>query len=156
MTPMKPNTRTLITILTLLLVAVLAAACRAPQPADPAATLTITTGEGESSFSYSALAEMSSTTVEEGGTSYVGVPLADLLRQAGVADPSTLSEVTAIASDGFSATYEPDLFLSPQSIVAYATAEGDLANDEQPFRMVLPGEPGRMNVRMLARIEATP
>lgn len=159
MIPMNHTTRTLITLLTLILIAVLAA-CSAPQPADPDATLTVTIGENEMAYSRADLQEMDETTVEAEGTAYVGVPLSDLLQDAlasaGVGNPEELSEVTAVASDGYSAAYEPDLFLSPQTIVAYATSEGDLADDEQPFRMVLSDQPGRMNVRMLARIEAAP
>ena|SRR5690554_3103045 len=152
---MNQNKRTLTTILFLFLAAIIAA-CSPSQPADPDATLAVTAGDSEAVYSPNDLANINNVTVEAEGTTYVGVPLSDLLQHAGVDDPATLSQVTAVASDGFSADYEPALFLEPQTIVAYATTEGDLANDEQPFRMVLPDQPGRMNVRMLARIEAAP
>lgn len=152
---MKRYTLILITILTLILATALIG-CGAPQPAAQDATLTVIYGESETTYSHSDLQEVGHTTIEAGGVTYVGVPLNDLLQHAGIDDPAALSEVTTVASDGFSAAYAPDLFLSPQTIVAYATTQGDLANDEQPFRMVLPDQPGRMNVRMLARIEAGP
>lgn len=152
---MKRYTRILITILTLILATTLIS-CGAPQPAAQDATLAVISGDSETVYSRSELQELGETNVGAGGVTYVGVPLNDLLQHAGVDDPAALSEVTAVASDGFSAAYAPDLFLSPQTIVAYATTQGDLGNDEQPFRMVLPNQPGRMNVRMLARIEAGP
>ncbi len=77
-----------------------------------------------------------------------------LLQDAGF-DLEEITEVTAIAADEFSAAYERELFSAPDTIVAYGTEEGDLAQDEQPLRMVLPEQPGRMNVRMLARIEVS-
>lgn len=141
--------------LLLLSLGVFLVACGSQEPADEGATLTVVAAENEATYTRADLEALGGANVEAEGSTFVGVPLADLLRDAGV-EPESLSSVSAVATDDFSASYEPDLFLSPQTIVAYATAEGDLATDEQPFRMVVPDQPGRMNVRMLARIEASP
>lgn len=141
--------------LLLLLLGTLLVACGSQQPADDDAKLMVVAGDSETSYTRADLEALTTTNVEADGATYTGVALADLLREAG-ATPEDLQTVEAVASDGFSATYEPDLFLNPQTIVAYATLDGDLAEDERPFRMVVPDQPGRMNVRMLARIEAGP
>jgi DMSO/TMAO reductase YedYZ molybdopterin-dependent catalytic subunit len=141
-------------LMTLLLLCVILASCGSEEPADENATLTVVSGDNETIYSRADLEALSSANLEAEGSTYVGVPLVDLLRDAGV-EPEAVSSVSAVATDGFSASYEPDLFLSPQTIVAYATTEGNLATDEQPFRMVVPDQPGRMNVRMLARVEVT-
>jgi len=39
--------------------------------------------------------------------------------------------------------------------VSCGTADGALAGDNGTFRMVLPGEEGKLNVRMLAELEVT-
>jgi hypothetical protein len=60
-----------------------------------------------------------------------------------------------IASDGFSVNYDPALFQREDVIVAYQTADSVLAAEDGSFRMVLPGEEGKLNVRMLAEIQVT-
>lgn len=141
------------TILLTLFVIISLIGCNAAEPADPDASLTVLVGESEVVYTRAELEALGEATVDADGNTYVGVPLADLLRDAG-ADPATVAEVTAVASDGFSAAYDSAMILNPDTLVAYGTSEGDLSDDEQPYRMVLPDQPGRMNVRMLARIEA--
>ncbi len=146
------------TVFSLLVLASLLSAaalgCTPSTVAPEDATLIIVSDGRDNELSYSDIKTMSSTNVEVGGVTYVGVTIAGLLADVGV-DAGEVAGITAIASDGFSATYEPELFLGEQTIVAYATADGALPADEQPFRMVLPDQPGRMNVRMLARIEVS-
>jgi hypothetical protein len=64
--------------------------------------------------------------------------------------------VKATAVDGFSANYEPALFNKEDTLVAYARADGPLAEDEGPFRMVLPDQEGKLNPRQLVEIRAIP
>ena len=86
---------------------------------------------------------------------YVGVPLSTLLRDAGF-DPQTVKAVKAVAVDGFSANYDPGLANKADTLVAYAQAEGPLADDEGSFRMVLPDQEGKLNVRQLVEIQVIP
>lgn len=86
---------------------------------------------------------------------YVGVPLVTLLRDAGF-DIQTIKMVKAIANDGFSAEYNPDLFSRSDILVAYARVDSPLGSDEGGLRMVAPGEAGKLNVRMLVELQVTP
>lgn len=148
---MKHKVR-ILTFLLMSMLAVMLAACSGTEGVSENATLTVVAGENEQSYTRAELEELGAATVDAEGNSYVGVPLSTLLEDAGI-DAAGAGTVSAVASDGFSASYEPEMVLDPETIVAYATSDGDLAGDEQPFRMVLPDQPGRMNVRMLARIE---
>ncbi len=152
---MKGKRILLVIIIVMLALGTLLVACGSPEPADPDAALAVVAAENETKYTRADLEALGQATAEADGNTYVGVPLADLLRDAGL-DPAQLETVTAVASDGFSATYDAEMIQSAGTLVAYALADGALANDEQPFRMVLPGQPGRLNVRMLARIEAAP
>jgi len=78
-----------------------------------------------------------------------------LLTDAGI-DAQSLKALKAIASDGYSVNYEPALFLREDVILAYAKADGPLDGDDGAFRMVLPGEEGKLNVRMIVEIQAVP
>jgi DMSO/TMAO reductase YedYZ molybdopterin-dependent catalytic subunit len=139
----------------LLIVALLFVACGGDDQTAADAQLTVAGGDTEKVYTAADLRNLPATTVEADGTRFDGVVLADLLADAGI-DAAAMSTVTATASDDFSATYEPDLFLSPETTVAYGADGGPLPDDAGAFRMVLPGQPGRLNVRMLARIEASP
>jgi DMSO/TMAO reductase YedYZ molybdopterin-dependent catalytic subunit len=86
---------------------------------------------------------------------YTGVALKDLLEQAGY-DPAVVNAVQAIASDGYSVKYGQDLAMLDNTLVAYAQADGPLSADDGTFRMVLPDQEGKMNVRMLAEIHVNP
>lgn len=89
------------------------------------------------------------------GVTYVGVPLTVLLKDAGI-DPTAVTIVKAVASDGFAANYESTLFNREDTLVAYARADGPLGKDEGTFRMVLPDQEGKMNPRDLVEIIAIP
>ena len=146
-----------IIILLLILTTLLAAlpACQTAAPATEEAVFTVTDGPDEATYTAADLQAMPTAEATMDGTTYVGVTLATLLENAGV-DPATVSEVTAAAADDFSATYTAEQVTRPDTLVAFATQDGELAEGEQPFRMVLPDEAGQLNVRMLSRIEVSP
>ena len=79
----------------------------------------------------------------------------DLLRDAGF-DPAALKAVKAVASDGYSVNYDPALFQRADVLVAYAQTDGPLPADDGMVRMVIPDAEGKLNVRMLTKIEAVP
>ena len=81
------------------------------------------------------------------------VSMSFLLQDAGF-DPLSLSAVKATAADGYSVNYDAGLFLRDDVLVAIATADGPLAADDGIFRMVLPGEEGKLNLRMLTELRA--
>jgi hypothetical protein len=85
---------------------------------------------------------------------YKGVALPMLLQDAGL-DPQVLKAVKAVAADGYSVNYDASLFQRQDVLVAYATADGALTADDGMFRMVLPGQEGKMNVRMLTEIQVS-
>ncbi len=130
--------------------------CALGAPKDTAAAVSLTVGDGNISKSYSveSLKALPSTQAEMSGVTYVGVKMADLLTDAGF-DPQAVKSVKAVASDGFSVNYEPALFQRADVIVAYQTADGALAATDGAFRMALPGEQGKLNVRMLVEIQVT-
>jgi len=144
--------RNLFIILNVLLLVSLFA-CGGEEPAADAA-LTVSGGEVEEVYGAADLRDLPAATVTVRGVTYRGVALPTLLKDAGF-DLEQVTAVEAVAEDGFSATYDGALFASEDTIVAYERADDDLAGDEQPFRMALPEQPGRMNVRMLVRIEVS-
>ncbi|RPJ40796.1 MAG: hypothetical protein EHM21_14120 [Chloroflexi bacterium] len=77
--------------------------------------------------------------------------------EAASIDPGTIKALKAVASDGFTVNYDPAQVLKDNVLVAYALADGSpLAADDGSFRMVLPDEEGKMNVRMLAALQIIP
>ena len=52
--------------------------------------------------------------------------------------------------------YEPALFLRQDVLLAYAQAAGPLTADDGLLRLVIPDAEGKLNVRMLTKIEAVP
>ena len=79
---------------------------------------------------------------------YLGVPLPDLLVAAGF-EVDNVKSVKAVAADGYSVLYDSTIFTRGDVLVAYAKAEEPLSKDDGTFRMVLPGEEGTLNLRML-------
>lgn len=146
----------------ILLAALLLAACgpagqaspTPPQEAAPGIILTITGGETERTFTLEQLQALPVTEVESADGQYVGVRLGDLLAEAGF-DLEAIATVQAVAVDGFSSTYSPELFTRQDAVLAYARKDGNLNADEAPLRMVIPGEGGRMQPRMVNRIEVS-
>lgn len=140
------------------LFALVLTAC-APQATTPAAatvpTLKVSDGTTTKTYTTDDLEALGAQEVISQDVTYVGVTLTALLRDAGI-DANALKAVKAVASDGFSANYEPALFALEDTILAYATTTGALSAEEAPFRMVLPAEGGKLNPRMVIEIVAIP
>lgn len=140
-----------------LLIAVVLSAC-SPRPEsgeDVPALLVVTNGETETSYTVEDLQALGAEQANFLDVTYLGVPLTLLLQDAGF-DPQALRAVKVTAVDGYTVNYEPEFFLLPDTLVAYARLEGPLAEDELPFRMVLPAAEGKMNARMIVEIQAIP
>ena len=137
----------------MILLALLLAACGGSSSESGAENTTLTVGE--KTYTVDDLKALPPTEAVFNDVTYVGVVLSDLLADAGV-DASGLTAVKAIASDGYSMNYEPALFTRSDVILAYAQADGPLTDDDGTFRMVLPGEEGKLNVRQLVEIQAVP
>lgn len=132
------------------------AACGGEEtPAVSGDVIIVTDGETEKAYTAEDLAALGASQAVFAEVTYVGVPLAALLADAGF-DPDNLAAVKATADDGFSANYEPELVNLPDAIVAYATVEGELSEDDGNFRMVLPGQEGKLNPRHLVTILVYP
>jgi hypothetical protein len=140
----------------LVLLAVLVAACGGAQtpPAPDEAILTITGGESEQTYTLDQLEALDTVDVESDDGAFIGVPLRDLLADAGF-DVEAIESVRLVAVDGFSATYQADRFTRADAVLAYSRAEGELTSEELPLRMVIPGEEGMMQPRMINRIEVS-
>ncbi|MBN1966262.1 MAG: molybdopterin-dependent oxidoreductase [Anaerolineae bacterium] len=123
-------------------------------PAPDATILTITGGESEHTYTLAQLQALDAVDVESDDGAFVGVRLSDLLADAGFA-VATIASVRVAAIDGFSSTYQADRFTREDAVLAYARADGDLTGEELPLRMVMPGEEGVMQPRMVTRIEVT-
>jgi DMSO/TMAO reductase YedYZ molybdopterin-dependent catalytic subunit len=114
------------------------------------------TGQGtEKSYTAEDLRALEAAQASFRDIAYTGVPLAVLLRDAGF-DPQAVKAVKAVAVDGFSANYDAELVNRPDSLVAYAQEGGPLVEEEAPFRMVLPDQEGKLNVRQLVEIQVIP
>lgn len=132
--------------------ALLLGACSGVGGYEQIEALTLTAGEKSLTFTPDDLRGMESARAEFEGTIYVGVPLVELLRTAGL-DPAGVHTVRASAEDGYSMSYGPEFFTRDHVLVAYAGAEGEMNPEDGTFRMVLPGERGRLNVRMLSELQ---
>jgi hypothetical protein len=142
-------------ILILLLGLVLGACNGSSQTTAAENTLIVVEGDNQTQYTADDLKALPQTESVFDDASYVGVTLVDLLTEAGI-EAQSLTAIKAIASDGYSVNYEPALFLRDDVILAYARTDGALAEDDGAFRMVLPGEEGKLNVRMVTEIQAVP
>lgn len=86
---------------------------------------------------------------------YRGVTVTALLADAGYS-LTDLRAVKAVASDGYTVNYDPSQIERADVIVAYAQVTGPLTAEDGTFRMVLPGEEGNLNVRMLSELQIIP
>jgi hypothetical protein len=148
---MKPI-RFSIILFVLLLVA---CASNGATPKGDQSSIKITDGTTEKTFSVADLEGLPTTESTFNDVTYKGVSLTTLLEEAGF-DPQELSAVKASATDGYSVNYDSTLVVKQDVIVAYATVDGALAEDDGLFRMVLPGEEGKLNIRMLAELQVIP
>lgn len=138
-------------LLVTLLIALALTAC-APKAAESAASVLKV---GDKTYTPDDLKELGESQATFKDVTYVGVSMTTLLKDAGI-DPSAVTIVKAVASDGFTVNYESALFSREDTLVAYARADGPLGEDEGSFRMVLPDQEGKLNPRMLAEIIAIP
>jgi hypothetical protein len=138
------------------IVCVLALTACAPKATEPVGPV-LKVGDGTVSKTYTVdqLKALGAVQATFKGVTYVGVTLTALLQDAGI-DPTNLTAVKAVASDGFSANYDASLYAAEDTIVAYGTVDGPLTADDGTFRMVLPKGEGKMNVRQLVEIVAIP
>ncbi len=121
-------------------------------PVPGAIILTVTGGDIEQTYTLEQLQALAAHDVESDDGAFVGVLLSDLLSEAGF-DLDRITTVRAVAMDGFSSTYDATLFRRDDAVLAYARAGGDLDGDEQPLRMVIPGQEGRMQPHQITRLE---
>ncbi|MGZ6346945.1 MAG: molybdopterin-dependent oxidoreductase [Anaerolineales bacterium] len=143
------------TIFIILVLALFLAAC-APKAAAPAgAALKVTDGTIVKTYTVDDLKALGSVQASDKGVAYVGVQLKVLLLDAGI-DPTKLSAVKAVASDGFTSNYDPTQILADDTLVAYAQADGPMTAADGTFRMVLPDQGGKFNPRLLTEIDAIP
>ena len=138
------------------LVCALALAACAPKAQESGgAVLKVSDGTVEKTYTVDDLKALGETQATFKDVAYLGVSLTVLLKDAGI-DPTALTAVKAVAVDGFTANYDASLYAREDTLVAYARADGPLADDEGPFRMVLPDQEGKMNPRQLVEIVAIP
>lgn len=143
------------TLFALLVLVLFTTACGQKATSAPSVTLTVSMGDVVKTYSLEDLQMLGNSEASFESVNYIGIPLAILLEDAGF-DPASLSAVKAVASDGFTANYDPAIFNLPDTLIAYARADGPLSKTEAPFTMVIPNQPGRMNVRMVVEIIAVP
>jgi len=117
--------------------------------------LKVSDGTIEKTYTADDLKALGETQATFQDVTYVGVLLTVLLQDAGI-DTTALTAVKAVAVDGFTANYDASLYAREDTLVAYARMDAPLADDEAPFRMVLPNEGGKMNPRQLIEIVAIP
>lgn len=142
-------------IMFVLLGSMLLAACAStPLPEDDVPTLTVTDGAAIKIYTTADLQKLEQVQIVDKGITYLGVPLVALLQYSGY-DPTMVVTVQAIASDGFTANYDQMLIQKPDTLLAYALLDGPLNNDEGSFRMVLPGQAGKLNPRMVVKLMVT-
>jgi hypothetical protein len=152
---MKRTRLGLMVLLSLLSVPSLVACGAGGVPEDMPDTLVVTDGTTSKSYTVADLEALPAVESTFNEVAYKGVTLSVLLADAGF-DPAALRAVKAVAADGYSANYDPGLFQRADVLVATATSSGSLAEDDGIFRMVLPGEEGKLNVRMLTELRVTP
>lgn len=142
----------------LLLFSLLLTACTkdsssSSQSAD--APLRILDGTNEETYSVADLETFPMTESIFNEVTYKGVALAELIKAAGF-ELQDIRAVKASASDGYSVNYDSTHFHREDVIVAYATVDGPLSEDDGTFRMVLPGEEGKLNIRFLVELRMVP
>ncbi|MBE0410877.1 MAG: molybdopterin-dependent oxidoreductase [Anaerolineales bacterium] len=149
-----------ITVLLLLFSVIFLSACSsstpsADQDAGAVTSLLVSGGDIQVSYTRSDLEALPTTQAVFNNVTYEGVSVAELLQEAGF-DLGEIRAVKAVAVDGYSVNYDTSQVLAADVIVAYARADGELAEDDGTFRMVLPTAEGKLNVRMLVELQILP
>jgi hypothetical protein len=141
-------------MLGILLFVLILAGCSqaAATPATTQTKLAVSGGFISKSYTAADLHKLASTKATFQDVEYVGVSLSSLLQDAGF-DPTQVKAVKAVASDGFTVNYETALFIKEDTLVAYARSDGALTADDGVFRMVLPGQEGKLNARQVIEIQ---
>ena len=144
------------TSLLLLVLVVLLSACASSTPENSSSaensTLSVSGGEINKAYTRTDLEGLTSSRATFNDVAYVGISISTLLQDAGF-NLNDVKAVKAVATDGFSANYDASQALAATVIVAYARADGDLAQEDGAFRIVMPGAEGKLNVRMLAELQ---
>ena len=140
--------------ITLIMMVLLTVACGqdTPEASSSGSDLKITDGDNVQTISQETLEGMPQTTATFQDVDYIGVTLPTLLSNSGISMDNIMA-IKAVATDGFSANYDSALFMREDVILAYAQADAPLTDEDGAFRMVLPGEEGRLNVRMVVEIQ---
>ena len=115
-------------------------------------TLVVTDGSSEKQYTVDDLERLNPQKAVFREVAYIGVPLSSLLINAGY-NLEEIMAVKAVAYDGFTANYEPELITKTDTLVAYALEDGPLTSDDGTFRMVLPGQEGKLNPRQLVELK---
>lgn len=144
-------------IITILFALLLLVACASNSGQDTDmpddAILFVTIGDVQETFALKDLQALPSVDVSFNGVLYKGVTIPTLLDAVSVS-PDSLKALKAVAADGYSVNYDPMQILKDNVLVAYALADGSsLSADDGNYRMVLPDEEGKLNLRMLAEIQ---
>ncbi len=143
--------------LSLILTVLLLGCASGGETAVTADTPLLTVGDGQTQKTYT-MADLQTLPQAEAsfkGVAYTGVMITALLEDSGFA-VSDLKAVKAVAADGYSVNYDLAQIQKADVIVAYAQVDGPLAEEDGTFRMVLPQEEGKLNVRMLVEIQGVP
>lgn len=130
-------------------------ACASQTQDSAAPVLKVSDGNVEKTYTVEDLKALGESQADFKGVTYVGVQLTALLTDAGI-DPTALTAVKAVASDGFTVNYDSALYSREDTLVAYATIDGSLGEEDGTFRMVLPDQEGKLNPRMVVEIIAIP
>jgi len=130
--------------------------CTSGKPVDDS-KIGLTVGDGTTSKEYQVddLELLESIEASFNGVPYIGIPTQNLFIDAGI-DISSLKAIKAIATDGYSVNYETELFFRDDVVVAYKAKDGRMNEEDGMFRMVLPGEEGKLNIRYLIELQAIP
>ncbi len=140
-------------LILMLLTACASATSQATQAPEAVAALVVTVGDSMQSFSMEDLQALPSAEANIKDVVYKGVTMSTLLEAIGV-NPDGIKVVKAVAADGFTVNYDKAQIIKDNVIVAYALGDGNpLTADDGNFRMVLPDEEGKLNLRMLLELQ---
>ncbi|MBI9045056.1 MAG: molybdopterin-dependent oxidoreductase [Anaerolineaceae bacterium] len=141
----------------LLFLIILSVSSCAPKSAGETDSTTLIVGNGEEQKIYTLemLKALPQTEAVFNEITYIGVSIQVLFSDSGFA-ANDYKAVKVIASDGYSMNYDPELFMREDVIVAHAMLDAPLTEEEGNFRMVLPGEEGKLNIRQVIEIKAVP
>jgi hypothetical protein len=117
-----------------------------------ATSLLVSNGGTSKTYTRADLEALGSTEATFKDVAYKGVTVSALVKDAGV-DLAQVKAIKAVATDEYSVNYDPSQVFADDVIVAYARTDGNLAEDDGAFRLVLPNAEGKLNLRMLAEIQ---